>query len=160
MMRYLILTALLMCLPVRGEAWQVVGGGGGESLGPELVLNSMFNSNSVANWTGTNATVSSTNNELVVNSTSYGSALGSISGSLTQGAQYKLTIKIVSNSGGATVCGVKAGATTVISQTAQTGVFTGYISSFGNVWEGVRVFVGGAATGVCTVDDVSLKRVL
>ena len=25
-MRYLILIALLMCLPVRGEAWQVVGG--------------------------------------------------------------------------------------------------------------------------------------
>ena len=27
MMRYLILIALLLCLPVRGEAWQVVGGG-------------------------------------------------------------------------------------------------------------------------------------
>lgn len=27
MMRYLIILALLMCLPVRGEAWQVVGGG-------------------------------------------------------------------------------------------------------------------------------------
>ena len=26
-MRYLILIALLLCLPVRGEAWQVVGGG-------------------------------------------------------------------------------------------------------------------------------------
>ena len=29
MMRYLILLALLLCLPVRGEAWQVVGVGGG-----------------------------------------------------------------------------------------------------------------------------------
>lgn len=28
MMRYAILIAMLMCLPVRGEAWQVVGGGG------------------------------------------------------------------------------------------------------------------------------------
>ena len=27
MMRYVILLALLLCLPVRGEAWQVVGGG-------------------------------------------------------------------------------------------------------------------------------------
>ena len=27
MMRYVILIAMLMCLPVRGEAWQVVGGG-------------------------------------------------------------------------------------------------------------------------------------
>lgn len=27
MMRYLILLALMLCLPVRGEAWQVVGGG-------------------------------------------------------------------------------------------------------------------------------------
>lgn len=27
MMRYMILIALLLCLPVRGEAWQVVGGG-------------------------------------------------------------------------------------------------------------------------------------
>ena len=27
MMRYAILLAMLMCLPVRGEAWQVVGGG-------------------------------------------------------------------------------------------------------------------------------------
>lgn len=27
MMKYLILVALMLCLPVRGEAWQVVGGG-------------------------------------------------------------------------------------------------------------------------------------
>ena len=31
MMRCLILLALLLCLPVRGEAWQVVGGGGSPS---------------------------------------------------------------------------------------------------------------------------------
>ena len=160
MMRYAILIAMLLCLPVRGEAWQVVGGGGGESLGPELVLNSMFNSNSVANWTGTNATLSSTNNELIVNSTNYGSALGAISGSLTQGAQYKLTVNIVSNSGGAVTCALEVGGTPAISGTSQTGVFTAYISSFSNIWSGVRVKILGAQVGVCTVDDVSLKRVL
>ena len=160
MMRYLILIAMLMCLPVRGEAWQVVGGDGGESLGPELVLNSMFNSNSVANWTGTNATLSSTNNELIVNSTSYGSAVGAISGSFTQGEQYKFTVKIVSNSGGATTCVFRVGDKTVIPATSQTGVFTGYVSSFINVWGAVRVAVEDVASGVCTVDDVSVKRVL
>ena len=33
MMRYLILAAMLLCLPVRGEAWQVVGGGAAQELG-------------------------------------------------------------------------------------------------------------------------------
>ena len=32
-MRYVILIVLLLCLPVRGEAWQVVGGGGVAPLG-------------------------------------------------------------------------------------------------------------------------------
>lgn len=37
-MRYMILIALLLCLPVRGEAWQVVGGGAATtSGGPFLV---------------------------------------------------------------------------------------------------------------------------
>ena len=158
MMRYAILLAMMLLgLPVRGETWQVVGG---ESLGPELVLNSMFNSNSVANWTGTNATVSSTNNELIVSSTSYGSAAGAINGSFTQGAQYKFTIKIVSNSGGATRCVFKVGDKVVVSSTSQTGVFTGYVSSFINIWGGVRVAVEDVVSGVCTVDDVSVKRVL
>lgn len=38
MMRYAILLALLLCLPVRGEAWQVVGGGAaGPSAPPSIV---------------------------------------------------------------------------------------------------------------------------
>lgn len=36
-MRYVILIALLLCLPVRGEAWQVLGGGAATSGGPFLV---------------------------------------------------------------------------------------------------------------------------
>ena len=38
MMRYVILLALLLCLPVRGEAWQVVGGEGVAEENPAFLL--------------------------------------------------------------------------------------------------------------------------
>ena len=49
MNRYLILIALLMCLPVRVEAWQVVGGG--TEGGTEVRISDLFTVDTSANYT-------------------------------------------------------------------------------------------------------------
>ena len=52
-MRYLILLALLMCLPVQGEAWQVVGGGGAStfcSAYPTAFFCEDFSTDTTSTW--------------------------------------------------------------------------------------------------------------
>lgn len=116
MMRYVILMALLLCLPVRGESWQVVGGGSvGVTLGPEKLNDPSFESSVMnAPWSRSETTPTIEDGDLVFTAGSYKNAFQQaikMAAPLVVGETYRVTVDKEPNTGIALRVGSFSGTT-------------------------------------------------
>ena len=104
MMKYLILTALLLCLPIRGEAWQVTGGGSvGVTLGPEKLNDPSFESGIMDEpWSRSGPTPTIEDGDLVFTAGAYKNAFQlalHMAAPLVVGETYRVTVDKEPNTG-------------------------------------------------------------
>ena len=114
MMRYLILLALMLCLPVRGEAWQVTGGGSvGVTLGPEKLNDPSFESGIMDNpWSRSETTPTIEDGDLVFTAGAYKNAFqlaAKMAAPLVVGETYRVTVDKEPNTGIALLVGSFSG---------------------------------------------------
>lgn len=157
MMRYLILVAFLLCLPVRGDAWQVVGGGGGQPCDDGILANGCFDDD-LSGWTPySNSGFSAANGEATVsnNGFTYRYATASLDAeqSIIIGSEYSYEITFVAMSAGAS-CRFSAGGIYLITKTT-TGTYSGTFTATSGALPTVKVNTGNT-TDFCTFDNVKI----
>ena len=157
MMRYLILIALLLCLPVRGEAWQVVGGGV-VACDDGLLSNGCFD-NGETDWIKTldsaSLDMSVVDGQMVFTLSEFSYKGIKQTVILTDSASYTMIFDVIAISGGA-IPGVEAkiGGTSCGTITS-TGTGKSVTCNAGTVDE-IQFNVPGAYPRSFTIDNVKL----
>ena len=177
MMRYLILLALLLCLPVRGEAWQVVGGGASGG-GTVTVLDDYLyeeSTTSIANHTpapgpgGDWTTIGSDENYIQVGSDSKAKPASTVTAAFAVSASSPFTLGDVTATGRAnTAASSRNFSACLCSNSAFSSIsgvdgYCGYINGLGSlvltlVTDGVvtGIATGGGCTGFSIADEYDL----
>ena len=161
-MRYVILLAMLLCLPVRGEAWQVVGGGASGGGTITVLDDDLYETSttSIANHTpapgpgGDWTTTALDTNYIQVGSESKARAVYNTTTAFAVSASSPFTL------GGVTATG-RAGtaissrnfsaclfSNSVFSSISDVDGYCGYIDGLGSLV--LKRFVDGLATGIAT----------
>ena len=160
MMRYVILIAMLLCLPVRGEAWQVVGGGGDQPCDDGILANGCFDDDDLSGWTPyTTSGFSAANGTATVsnNGYTYRYVTASLDSgqSITTSEEYSYAITFIAMSAGS-MCRFSVGGVSVVSSATAPGTFSGTFTATSDALPTVKVNTSDT-TDFCTFDNVKIS---